>query len=176
MQFVVCKLTITWFLIYFYRIQDSTQRQEALWVVLKKLPTPNYDNLRYLVKFLRELSNHQDANKMSPANIAIVIAPNLLWSQPPPTSSSDDGSSLGDNSQMGLNMTMTHLYSSLLEQLISNCGYFFPDGMQIFFGINFLQFLIFQKFIFKQFIFRGFDFCVFSETGGKKIPESSDGP
>ncbi|OXA56198.1 Rho GTPase-activating protein 44 [Folsomia candida] len=114
------------------RIQDSTQRQEALWVVLKKLPTPNYDNLRYLVKFLRELSNHQDANKMSPANIAIVIAPNLLWSQPPPTSSSDDGSSLGDNSQMGLNMTMTHLYSSLLEQLISNCGYFFPDELDFF--------------------------------------------
>ncbi len=34
---------------------------------------------RYLIKFLAKLTEHQDANKMTPGNIAIVLGPNLLW-------------------------------------------------------------------------------------------------
>ena len=35
--------------------------------------------IRYLVKFLARLAEHSDANKMTAANLAIVIAPSLLW-------------------------------------------------------------------------------------------------
>lgn len=34
---------------------------------------------RYLIKFLAKLTEYQDANKMTPGNIAIVLGPNLLW-------------------------------------------------------------------------------------------------
>lgn len=34
---------------------------------------------RYLIKFLSKLTEHQDVNKMTPGNIAIVLGPNLLW-------------------------------------------------------------------------------------------------
>lgn len=45
---------------------------------LRKLPTANMDNLTYLVRFLARLTKHEE-NKMNSSNIAIVIAPNLLW-------------------------------------------------------------------------------------------------
>lgn len=34
---------------------------------------------RYLIKFLAKLTDYQDVNKMTPGNIAIVLGPNLLW-------------------------------------------------------------------------------------------------
>lgn len=36
---------------------------------------------RYLIKFLAKLAEHQEVNKMTPSNIAIVLGPNLLWPQ-----------------------------------------------------------------------------------------------
>lgn len=36
---------------------------------------------RYLIKFLAKLAEHQEVNKMTPSNIAIVLGPNLLWSE-----------------------------------------------------------------------------------------------
>lgn len=104
------------------RITEGQEKLKALWTVVQKLPKYNLDNLAYLVKFLKELCKHQDVNKMSPANIAIVIGPNLLWS----TMKNEDLT--GDNNPMGLNMTMTHHYSSVLDQLVSYCDYFFPEG------------------------------------------------
>jgi hypothetical protein len=54
-------------------------RLKALKDVVQRLPAANYDNLRYLVKFLATLAGNQGTNKMSPQNLAIVIAPNLIW-------------------------------------------------------------------------------------------------
>lgn len=61
------------------KITQSDTRLRALWEVLHKLPQANYDNLRFLIKFLSILTKNSDVNKMSPQNIAIVIAPNLIW-------------------------------------------------------------------------------------------------
>lgn len=70
---------IFWFV---FRIQSSNEaRHHALKQVIDKLPQANFDNLRYLIKFLSALSRNQEVNKMTPQNIAIVIAPNLIWSQ-----------------------------------------------------------------------------------------------
>jgi hypothetical protein len=66
---------------YIFRVQSSGEaRQQALKQVIDKLPEANFDNLRYLIKFLSALSRNQEVNKMTPQNIAIVIAPNLIWS------------------------------------------------------------------------------------------------
>ena len=36
--------------------------------------------VRYLIKFLGKLSENSEVNKMNASNIAIVIAPNIIWS------------------------------------------------------------------------------------------------
>jgi hypothetical protein len=77
--FINCNTNgIVW---YVFRIQSGEARQQALKQVIDKLPEANFDNLRYLIKFLSALSRNQEVNKMTPQNIAIVIAPNLIWSQ-----------------------------------------------------------------------------------------------
>lgn len=40
-----------------------------------------FPSYRYLIKFLAKLAEKSDENKMTPSNIAIVIGPNLLWSE-----------------------------------------------------------------------------------------------
>lgn len=49
--------------------------------VIELLPESHRENLRYLIKFFSALCKNQDVNKMTPQNIAIVIAPNLIWNQ-----------------------------------------------------------------------------------------------
>ena len=66
---------------FIFRIQSNEARLQALKLVVNKLPQAHFDNLRYLIKFFSELSRNQEVNKMTPQNIAIVIAPNLIWSQ-----------------------------------------------------------------------------------------------
>lgn len=59
--------------------KETDEKLNQLQVALQKLPTENYNNLRYLVQFLSHLSEYQAVNKMTPSNIAIVLGPNLLW-------------------------------------------------------------------------------------------------
>ncbi|XP_046583171.1 rho GTPase-activating protein 44-like isoform X3 [Haliotis rubra] len=89
------------------------QRLQALWTVVSKLPKPNYDNFRYLVKFLAKLAERSDVNKMTPSNIAIVIGPNLLWSQ-------------GESAP---NMLTTGTLSSIIEAFVMHSDYFFPGDL-----------------------------------------------
>ncbi|KAM9462010.1 SH3 domain-binding protein 1 [Clarias gariepinus] len=59
--------------------KDLDEKLEQFRTVLKKLPSENYTNLRYLIQFLACLSEYQAVNRMTPSNIAIVLGPNLLW-------------------------------------------------------------------------------------------------
>ncbi|XP_016401528.1 SH3 domain-binding protein 1 [Sinocyclocheilus rhinocerous] len=59
--------------------KETDEKLKQLRTVLQKLPTENYNNLRYLVQFLSHLSEQQAVNKMTLSNIAIVLGPNLLW-------------------------------------------------------------------------------------------------
>ncbi|XP_051959058.1 SH3 domain-binding protein 1-like [Xyrauchen texanus] len=59
--------------------KETDEKLKQLRVALQKLPTDNYNNLRYLVQFMSHLSEQQAVNKMTPSNIAIVLGPNLLW-------------------------------------------------------------------------------------------------
>ncbi|XP_052771143.1 rho GTPase-activating protein 44-like isoform X3 [Mya arenaria] len=90
--------------------QGEQQRLQALWVVVDRLPKPNYDNFRYLVKFLSKLKEKSDINKMTPGNIAIVIGPNLIWSE-------------GDS---GPNMMNTGILSLITEWIVQHADWFFP--------------------------------------------------
>ncbi|KAK3578728.1 hypothetical protein CHS0354_010110 [Potamilus streckersoni] len=94
--------------------KPQDQRLQALWSVIDKLPKPNYNNFRYLIKFLSKLAERSDVNKMTPSNIAIVIGPNLIWSQ----------------GETGPNMATTGVLSNLVELIIMHADWFFPGEVE----------------------------------------------
>lgn len=102
---------------------DASERLQALWQVVNELPKENFVNLRYLVKFLDKIVQYSNSNKMSSQNLAIAMAPSLIWS---PT---------GDEDSIGVNMTAANYHSVIVDCLISNCDWFFPGGMQFYFRI-----------------------------------------
>ncbi|KAH0616917.1 hypothetical protein JD844_028381 [Phrynosoma platyrhinos] len=62
-------------------IKEPETRLEYLRDICSHLPKHNYNNMRYLIRFLAKLAEQQEVNKMTPSNIAIVLGPNLLWPQ-----------------------------------------------------------------------------------------------
>lgn len=88
----------------------------ALWEAVHLLPDANFQNLRYLVKFLSALTQNQSVNKMTPSNLAIVIAPNLLWA--------------ADESTFDMNITT--VVNCVVELLIKHADWFFKDDLNFF--------------------------------------------
>ncbi|KAL9653353.1 hypothetical protein ABK040_001989 [Willaertia magna] len=66
-------------------IPDDEQRLVMIKKVIKFLPPTNFEILKKLCLFLNKIAENQKVNKMSPQNLAIVFAPNLLKSNLPQT-------------------------------------------------------------------------------------------
>uniref|UniRef100_A0A8C8VKV0 Rho GTPase-activating protein 44 n=1 Tax=Pelusios castaneus TaxID=367368 RepID=A0A8C8VKV0_9SAUR len=98
-------------------IQDQPKRLQALWNACEKLPTANYSNIRYLIKFLAKLTEYQDANKMTPSNVAIVLGPNLLWPQ-----------AEGNITEMMTTVSLQIV--GIIEPLIQHADWFFPGDIE----------------------------------------------
>lgn len=88
----------------------------ALWEAVHLLPDVNFQNLRYLIKFLSTLTQNQNVNKMTPSNLAIVIAPNLLWAV--------------DESTFDMNITT--VVNCVVELLIKHADWFYKDDVNFF--------------------------------------------
>ena len=95
------------------QVENPAERQKALFNVLDQLPPANFSNFRFLIEFLSELKQYSDENKMSSANIAIVVAPNILW---PP------------GSESGANPVHTSLASRIVESFIDNYQQYFSTS------------------------------------------------
>ncbi|XP_041978014.1 rho GTPase-activating protein 44-like [Aricia agestis] len=91
-------------------------RLNSIWEGIHLLPDANYQNLRYLIKFLSALTKNQSTNKMTPSNLAIVIAPNLLWAV--------------DESTFDMNITTA--VNCVVELLIKHADWFFSDEVSFF--------------------------------------------
>ncbi|XP_076365967.1 rho GTPase-activating protein 44-like isoform X1 [Tachypleus tridentatus] len=102
------------------KIVDPEARLQALWQVLLRLPETNRNNLRYIIKFLAKLATNSDVNKMSPQNIAIVFAPNLIWGPDQVTM------------QFSKNMSVANVHSAIVDSLVSHADWFFPGEMQFY--------------------------------------------
>jgi len=50
-------------------------------LLIEKLPTQNYNVLKYLIEFLNLVANYSDTNLMTTSNLSIVFGPNLAWSE-----------------------------------------------------------------------------------------------
>ncbi|NXS63364.1 3BP1 protein, partial [Brachypteracias leptosomus] len=97
-------------------LKDIDIRIQSLRDTCSHLPQESYNNLRYLIKFLAKLAEHQEVNKMTPSNIAIVLGPNLLWSQ----------QSTGDPVQLDLASVSSIQVVGVVEALIQNADILFP--------------------------------------------------
>ncbi|XP_037664176.1 rho GTPase-activating protein 44 isoform X3 [Choloepus didactylus] len=98
-------------------IQEQDKRLQALWNACEKLPKANYNNIRYLIKFLSKLSEYQDINKMTPSNMAIVLGPNLLWPQ-----------AEGNITEMMTTVSLQIV--GIVEPIIQHADWFFPGEIE----------------------------------------------
>uniref|UniRef100_A0A7M4G3M3 SH3 domain binding protein 1 n=1 Tax=Crocodylus porosus TaxID=8502 RepID=A0A7M4G3M3_CROPO len=105
-----------WLNVAFFK--EPEERVQSLRDTCSRLPQDSYNNLRYLIKFLAKLAEHQEVNKMSPSNIAIVLGPNLLWSQ----------QNTGDPLQLDLASVSSIQVVGVVEALIQNADSLFPGG------------------------------------------------
>ena len=105
------------------KTQERDDMLQKLWTIVQRLPKPNKENLSYFMQFLSLLAQYQSYNKMTPNNIAIVIAPNLIWS--PEENKPDD--LMGT---LGRNMSLGSHYRQIVEQLVENSDYFFPERIK----------------------------------------------
>uniref|UniRef100_A0A8C3KRL4 SH3 domain-binding protein 1 n=1 Tax=Calidris pygmaea TaxID=425635 RepID=A0A8C3KRL4_9CHAR len=99
-------------------LKDIDDRVQSLQDTCGRLPRDSYNNLRYLIKFLAKLAEHQEVNKMTPSNIAIVLGPNLLWPQ----------QSTEDPVQLDLASVSSIQVVGVVEALIQNADTLFPGG------------------------------------------------
>ncbi|XP_072259672.1 rho GTPase-activating protein 44 isoform X6 [Pyxicephalus adspersus] len=98
-------------------IQDQDKRLQALWNACEKLPKPNYNNFKYVIKFLSKLTEFQDANKMTPSNMAIVLGPNLLWP-------------LAEGNITEMMTTVSLQIVGIIEPIIQHADWFFPGEIE----------------------------------------------
>ncbi|XP_030362322.1 rho GTPase-activating protein 44 isoform X2 [Strigops habroptila] len=98
-------------------IPEQDKRLQALWNTCEKLPKANYNNIRYVIKFLAKLTEYQDMNKMTPSNVAIVLGPNLLWPQ-------------ADGNMTEMMTTVSLQIVGIIEPLIQHADWFFPGDIE----------------------------------------------
>jgi hypothetical protein len=67
----------------FFDVSEQTKvpPQEEVVAALAKLPEPNLAVTHVILRMCREIAQHSDINRMDAQNLAIVIAPNLLWKE-----------------------------------------------------------------------------------------------
>lgn len=94
-------------------IRERDDRLQNLWTVVSQLPKANKDNLRYLIKFLAKIEQNSEVGKMNAHNLAIVMAPNLIWSI--------------DDESGPMNVKNTGVLAAIIEALIEHADWFFPE-------------------------------------------------
>nr|XP_016849175.1 PREDICTED: SH3 domain-binding protein 1 [Anolis carolinensis] len=100
-------------------IKEPDSRLEYLKGVCGRLPKHNYNNMRYLIRFLAKLAEQQEVNKMTPSNIAIVLGPNLLWPQ----------QTEGCPAQLDMASVSSIQVVGVVEPLIQNAEILFPGDI-----------------------------------------------
>ncbi|XP_022417274.1 rho GTPase-activating protein 20 isoform X4 [Delphinapterus leucas] len=92
---------------------NDEEKIHAVQRLLDQLPRANVILLRYLFGVLYNIEQHSSSNQMTAFNLAVCIAPSILW---PPTSSSPE-----------LENEFTKKVSLLIQFLIENCCRIFGE-------------------------------------------------
>lgn len=107
------------------QMASEADRKSAILSIINELKETRedyYTNLRYLMRFLSKLSENHQVNKMSTQNIAIVMSPNLLWSE-------DDS----DEGNYAMQVNSTAFGNTIVEMLVADWHYFFGEDNVDFF-------------------------------------------
>lgn len=91
---------------------NEERKKEAIDRILSGLPQNSRHNLHYILKFLHLVASHSDVNKMTTANLSIVLAPNLLWCPPESETCVHD-------------LSQTNVVNDIVETLIEHVDFFF---------------------------------------------------
>ena len=93
--------------------EDASERGDLIFNLLQhdNLPKENFRNIQYLFRFLHEVSDMEDRNKMTASNLAIVITPNVIWD----TEGTSDP----------MDVSVSSCLARAVEQIISQYHWFF---------------------------------------------------
>ncbi|XP_046876113.1 rho GTPase-activating protein 20 isoform X2 [Hypomesus transpacificus] len=95
---------------------EGVDKIEMIQSLLRKLPADNITLLRYLFGLLYHIQEHSQNNQMNAFNLALCIAPNMLW-PPGPTEPEEESQS-------------TKKVAALIQLLIENTPTIFGDDVQ----------------------------------------------
>jgi hypothetical protein len=98
------------YIIVYLDIVVPEARLECIKKILSYMPPVYLILLMHLILFLRLVSQHADVNKMTPSNLAMVFAPNLLKSR---------------DQTANMSMLDTNSSSTILESMIQNFDFLF---------------------------------------------------
>ncbi|XP_013115029.2 rho GTPase-activating protein 92B [Stomoxys calcitrans] len=101
---------------------SEQERKSAIKATLAKLPKANYDNLRYLTKFLWLVTQNVEYNKMSSHNLAIVMSPNMLWPRKDENNPDDYMGQVNSSSAVNI----------IVDLLINHWEFFFEGDVDFF--------------------------------------------
>ena len=93
------------------QLQEERDRVQAMLLVCHLLPLHHLTTLRYTMLFLRRVAECSDSNKMDVPNLAVCMAPNLMYVMP---SKSDKVTSKEDLIQL------QNLQTTVIQYLIAN--------------------------------------------------------
>ena len=119
---------------------STADRRGAIAALLHTLPADNFHNLKYFLAFLHHVALNSDVNKMTASNLAIVMAPNLIFETLPtmdasPASSGGGGGSSRISSQQAAaghdSFTESTVINEIVESLILDFEYYFGDVTQV---------------------------------------------
>jgi len=103
---------------------EGEDKFDAIWNLLQheQLPRENYRNIQYLFKFLHEVTQHSEQNKMTASNLAIVITPNVIWE----TESVHDP----------MDVNMGNCLAGVIELIITQYNWFFQNDELLEWGLG----------------------------------------
>ncbi|CAD5210133.1 unnamed protein product [Bursaphelenchus okinawaensis] len=111
---------------------DIAESKEVLKGLCDRLPQQNYDTFKFLLMHLRRVSWFELENLMTPANLAAVISPSLIWNRSsntgPSTPTSFSSSSTGTGAQNSF-INDAHQQTKIVEHLIQYVYDIFEDDM-----------------------------------------------
>lgn len=112
-------------------------KMEAFKNTLQRLPKANFENLRYLIKFLARIVENSDKTKMTTTNMGICFGVSLLSSSKSLNSSSSinnlSSQATGNESSKSIDMTTA---TNVFDFLLTNHHELFPGELNFLTGAN----------------------------------------
>ncbi|XP_018363761.1 PREDICTED: rho GTPase-activating protein 21-A isoform X2 [Trachymyrmex cornetzi] len=96
------------------KIEDPQRRMTTIRKLLRDLPEPHFETLKFLMQHLKKIVEHSEINKMEAKNLAIVFGPTLVRAS-------------GSRDNMVTMVTDMSHQCRIVESLLNNVDWFFSE-------------------------------------------------